>query len=383
MPKTANQRLFEDAVRHHVSLLRFGEGQADEAARVLAEADRELLDKIVAAMARGLDPSRLEALLVEVRERRAEVLGEVGRTLEESLEALGQTDAEWEAKSLQSASPVTLRLAAVPAEAVSAAVAAPINGIPLAGWIESMAAREMQQLQQAVSLSMLQGETIDDLVRRIRGTRANGYQDGLLSTTTRNAQALARTAVSHASNAAREAVWEANSDVVRALRWTATLDGRTTSLCAGRDGKLAPIGSSALLPSDPELVPAGARPPAHFNCRSVMVAILDGVALAGNRPFVADDRVRKDRERDFRRQAREEGLSLPEVRERWARERVGTVPSETDYQSWLKSQSRSLQDDVLGPARAKLFRDGLPIDRFNDASGRRLTLDELRRELEL
>lgn len=383
MAKTANQRLFDETVRHHVSLLRFGEGQADEAARILAEAEEELLGKITGAMAKGLSPSRFEELLVSIRERRAEVLGEVGRTLEESLAGLGQTDAEWEEGSIQGASPVQLNLASVPAEAVRAAVASPINGIPLSGWIESMATREMQSLQQAVSLALVQGETIDDLVRRIRGTRANGYQDGILSTTTRNAQALARTAVNHASNAARELVWEANSDIVRALRWTSTLDGRTSTICGGRDGKLAPIGGGALLPTDPQLVPPGARPPAHFNCRSLMVAVLDGIAIAGDRPFVADARTRAAREKDFRRQTKEEGISIQDVRRRWAEKHVGSVASDTDYDTWLRSQGKAVQDSVLGPARADLFRGGAPIDRFADASGRRLNLDELRDELGL
>lgn len=132
-----------------------------------------------------------------------------------------------------------------------------------------------------------------------------------------------------------------------------------------------------------ELVPSGARPPAHWQCRSCMVAVLDGVAIAGDRPFVADERTRRKRERDFRREAKESGNTIQEVRQAWAKKNVGTVAAETDYTAWLKRQSSSFQDDVLGPARAQMFRDGAPIERFNDASGRRLTLDELRRELGL
>lgn len=381
MAKTANQKLYDDALRHHVSLLRFGEGQADEAARILAAAEQDLLDKIAGAMARGLDPSRLESLLRSVQELRRGVFDGLQASMEEALSGLAETDADWETGALTRAAPVQLRLASVPLEQLRAVVASPINGIALSGWVDSMAAAEMRSLQQAVSLAVTQGETIDDLVRRIRGTRANGFNDGILSTTTRNAQALARTAVSHVSNEARELVWEANSDIVRCLRWTATLDGRTTTLCAGRDGHMAPIGDGGLLPNDQPLVPPGARPPAHFNCRSVMVAVLDGVALAGDRPFVADARTRAARERDFRQQAKADGTSVQEVRRRWADAHVGQEPAGTDYGAWLGRQSHAFQDDVLGPARAQLFRDGLPIERFNDSSGRRLTLDELRREL--
>jgi len=34
---------------------------------------------------------------------------------------------------------------------------------------------------------------------------------------------------------------------------------------------------------------------------------------------------------------------------------------------------------VLGKARAKLFRDGMPLDRFVDASGKTLTLEQLKK----
>lgn len=380
---TANQRLFDETVRHHVQLLRFGERQADDVAALLAESEQELLDKIVGAMARGRDASRWEELLTSVRDLRSEVMASVGRVLEHDLRELASSDAEWEEKTLQGVSPVELSLSSVPVEQLRAIVDSPINGLPLKSWLDGIADREAQALQRAVSLAVLQGESVDDLVRRIRGTRANGFEDGILSTTTRNAQALARTAVSHVSNQAREAVWEANSSVVRALRWTSTLDGRTSSVCQGRDGKLAAVGDSQLLPSDPELMPAGARPPAHFNCRSVMVAVMDGVELAGDRPFVADARTRAKRERDFRRTAKEDGVPLSEVRRRWAEERVGTLPARTDYSSWLAAQSQALQDEILGPARAKLFRAGAPLERFTDASGRRLTLRELRGELGL
>lgn len=383
MAQTANQKLYDAAVRHHVSLLRFAEGQAEEAQLRLSESETELLDKIMGAMARGASTARWEELLKSIKETRAEVIASLGRALKTDLADLAETDAEWEAGAIESSSPIALTIATVPPEQLKALVETPINGLALDRWLDNLAEREALALQRAVSLAILQGESIDSLVRRIRGTRANNYNDGILTTTTRNAEALARTAVSHVSNAARELMWEANSEIVRALRWTSTLDGRTSSVCQGRDGKLAPVGDSLLEPSELPLIPPGARPPAHFNCRSVMVAVLDGVAIAGNRPFVADARVRAERERQFRQEAKKQNKDIREIRQNWADTRVGQVPSETDYTAWLKRQSKDFQDDVLGPARAKLFRSGTPLERFVDTSGRKLTLKELRKELGL
>ena len=59
----------------------------------------------------------------------------------------------------------------------------------------------------------------------------------------------------------------------------------------------------------------------------------------------------------------------------------GQVPQDMTYQQWLKSKPAAFQDDVLGPTKGKLFRDGdLPLDRFVDRKGRELTLDELRKK---
>jgi SPP1 gp7 family putative phage head morphogenesis protein len=381
MAKTANQSLYEATVRHQVHLLRFSEGQARNAAAALNQAEQELLERIAGEMAKGLDPQRLNSLLGAIQELRAKAFGTLSAQMQEELKKLAETEASWEDTALKGSSPVQLNLATVPLETLHAAVAAPIAGIPLDGWLDSMKASEATKLQQAVTQAVLQGQSIDDLVRRIRGTKANGFKDGIMSTTTRSAEALARTAVNHVSNSARQLVWEANSDVVRALRWTSTLDGRTSDLCKSRDGHVAPIGDTGILPSDQPLVPAGARPPAHFNCRSVMVALLDGVELAGDRPFVMDARTRADREKAFKAEAKERGVPIQQIRQEWADKYVGRVPSATSYQDWLKGQPKEFQNEVLGVGKAELFRSGVPLERFVDKSGKVLTLKQLQAEI--
>jgi hypothetical protein len=134
-----------------------------------------------------------------------------------------------------------------------------------------------------------------------------------------------------------------------------------------------------LPPGLPALVPPGARPPGHFNCRSVMVALLNGVALAGTRPYVLDDDTARERQNRFRREARERGVPVSQVRQEWATANVGSVPAETTYDQWLRRQSAEFQDDVLGKARGDKFRAGFTLDRFVDHTGRRITLDELDR----
>lgn len=379
MAQTANQKIYEAAVRHQVHLLRFAEGEAERLLALLKETEIELLDKIAGAFASGKDASRLESVLKSVQERREQVYQAMAKQLTSSMEQLAEVEAEWEDEAIKNAVPIQLNTASVPLEQLRAVVKAPISGLALEGWLANVSAAEATALQRAVSMAMVEGQTIDQLVGRIRGTKANNYEDGILSTSRRNAQALARTAVSHVANGAREQVWEQNSDIIRAKRWVSTLDGRTSSICQANDGAMVPMGDSKLEPGERALA-SGVRPPAHFNCRSVLVAVLDGVELAGDRPFVADSRTRAEREKAFRAEAKERGVDIKQVRQEWADKNIGRLPAKTTYNEWLRKQPKEFQDEVLGPARAELFRGGMPVERFVDASGKKLTIEQLKTE---
>lgn len=62
---------------------------------------------------------------------------------------------------------------------------------------------------------------------------------------------------------------------------------------------------------------------------------------------------------------------------------IGRTRADESYGVWLKRQPAKFQDEVLGVAKGKLFRDGkVSIERFVDIStGREYTLDELRKRI--
>lgn len=62
-------------------------------------------------------------------------------------------------------------------------------------------------------------------------------------------------------------------------------------------------------------------------------------------------------------------------------ELVGDEPYQgPTYGEWLKRQPASVQDDILGKAKGKLFRTSeLPVDRFVDRAGQEYTLEQLRK----
>lgn len=379
--RTANERLFDEAVRRKVALLRLERGEAERVEALLRELERDLLDQIGGRLAGGYSSDRLDALLRSVKDLLDSRLGQAVELITETMAELAAEEAAWEKAAIERVSPVNLNLAAVSLEAVRALTGEPVQGLSIARWFEGINAQTAQRIERQLRLGIAEGETLDQLTRRIRGTRAAAYKDGVFEATRRDAEAIARTGISEASTAARSLVWEANADVILCLRWTSVLDGRTSPICQSRDGHVRPAVDGGSIPADvegPRLEPDTARPPAHINCRSILVAVLNPEGVVGNRPFVADDRVRERREAQFRREARERGVPIQQVRREWAEERVGQVPSKTSYEEWFALQSDEFKRSVLGPTRFRLYQEGMKLGAFVDNSGRRLTIQELR-----
>ncbi len=144
--------------------------------------------------------------------------------------------------------------------------------------------------------------------------------------------------------------------------------------CRANDGKRFAIGK-------------GPKPPLHWNCRSLRVAVVTDKPI-GNRPF--NSATEKQLLREF---GTENGLgaltsrdelphgtkgSFDEFARGRTRQLIGRTPAATTYHQFLKRQSVEFQEEVLGKTKAKLFRKGdLTLDRFVNRNGNELTLHQL------
>lgn len=384
---TANEDLLAAIVRHQVDILRFSKGEALTALGILDAADKDLVAQIAGRVNAGLSPlgtTRLEALLSDVRRQRERVFKRLKNQYNKSLTGLAGNEAAFEQAVLEGSIPFDFKTASVQDATLKALVNEPIRGLHLDGWLDNMQKADVDRLQQIVTLAAIEGQTVQQVTSALKQA---------LNTNRRNAEALARTSINHVSNRAREAVWDANEDIIDGLRWTATLDGRTSPICQSRDGEVAPVGSNPLPAGADPLNPPGARPPAHFNCRSVMVPIIDGEAIVGDRPFVRDTRTRKQRMIDFRKDAKlkagakwkdlsvkQRNALIAKERSAWAKANIGQVPGKITYEQWLRKQPTGFQNEVLGREKGKLFRQGASLDKFVDKSGKSLTLKQLKAE---
>lgn len=338
---TINERILDGQVLHAMALQKYTAGGLKRMIGLLNEAEADLEAQLQTRLSkiteRGFDlgpesTKRLSAMLEQIEKTRAKLYREFQRRLADDLFSLVENEIDFQIRLLDDSVGVTLETAVPSAASLNAIVKSqPLQGALLKDWAEGLGRDEYQRLSKAIKLGLSEGQTTDQIVRRIVGTRKQQYADGLLEISRREASAVLRTAITHVTNRAREEFWADNADIIQGVQWVSTLDGRTSATCRARDGKIYPIKS-------------GPRPPAHFNCRSITVAYLGPDTVRGNRASA-----------------------------------IGPVPAHLNYEDWLRKQPAAFQDQVLGTKKAKLFRDGkMSLDRFVDRQGEELTLDELR-----
>lgn len=356
---TVNERLQSASISHQVDLQHYSNAEVSKIIALLNRVDIDLAARLAAALER-LGPDRftaqyLDTVLASVRDLNRQVYAELGRQLTADLESLAEYELTHQQQLFTTTIPGPV-LSAVPLTGVTldqvraAAFARPFQGRLLSEWLTDVEAGRAAMIRDAIRIGIVEGQTNDQIVRRIMGLRSEAYADGLLNRSRHDIEAMVRTAIGHVSQGARDAFYQANDDLVAGVKWLSTLDGRTSEPCRLRDGLSytadthKPIGHSV-----PWLAGPGRL---HWQCRSTSTPII---------------------------KAWEElGLTADEIGEGTRSSMDGQVPESTTYGQWLKDQPASRQDEVLGPTRGKLFRQGgLSLDKFYNDKGKFLTLDEL------
>lgn len=355
---SVNDWLQSEAIRHAVALQKYSNSTVAKIIAVLNRADKRLFAELTERL-QHLDPAsfnmeRLENMLASVRGISAEAYNAVGRQLTDELRDFITYEVGYQGQMLLSALPVQVSVASVSVEAVAtAAVSRPFQGVILREVWKDLDASKMKAVRRAIAQGFVESKTTDQIIRELRGTKAKGYADGLLQVTRRDAEAVVRTALGHVAGYAQDAVVEANADIVKAVRWSSTLDIRTSTGCRLRDGLLyAPGTHKPLGHAVPWLGGPGRL---HWNCRSHQTTVLKS----------NDDL----------------GIDVPEVvmTDSTRASMDGQLPAATSYADWLKSQSVERQNEVLGVTRAKLLRDGgLPMERMYSQKGEYLTIEQMR-----
>jgi SPP1 gp7 family putative phage head morphogenesis protein len=230
---------------------------------------------------------------------------------------------------------------------------------------EDDSARIINTVQRGLS----EGLTSNQIQREVFGTKRLNYIDGVLQTTRNSVNSssnsgIVRTTVNGVNNQAKIDLYNANSDIVDKVKYSATLDGRTSLICASRSGNIYDLGKEPPLP-------------AHINCRSYYLPFIEDVDIESTQPSVTDTRTRKEREKDFRAEARDRGVKISTVRKEWAKKNIKQVSTKTNFNDFLKQQDKFAKE-YLGPTKYDLWKNGgLTLDKFVDPLGKQYTIDEL------
>ncbi|MBC3948345.1 minor capsid protein [Pseudomonas folii] len=325
----ANQAILDATIRHAVFLERLKAGEVKKFAPFLKEIDRSLRERLTKSDLTGFTRKRLEKLLDEVDSLLLGIFNRFGDQLTLDLIDLANYEAQFEATSLTRAVPVGISFeAAVPSLAAirSAVLSNPLSirdgGKLLKPFIKDWTTAERARVTGAIRQGFFEGQTNYQILQNIRGTKAAGYGDGILSVTDRNAATVVRTAIQHVASQARMETAKANTDIVTEIQLVATLDSKTSQVCRTLDKRRFPVDS-------------GPRPPFHPNCRTTFVL------LTRLSEMFAQGATRASQN--------------------------GQVSADLDYYHWLQQQPAAFQDKAIGKVRGALFRNGgLSVKRFSE-----------------
>jgi SPP1 gp7 family putative phage head morphogenesis protein len=345
---SVNQQLQDRVTRHAIALNQYERGLSDQ---IIAFLNDDLEPRLVARMKVRLDriarlrrdtgvksTKALQDMMDGVRGIVREWTQGARRLVVPELKRLAVAEAGWQAAALQSVLPASLEVT-LPAPALLRQIVTEktINGAFLGDWFKKTERNILERVTRETNLGLAGGETPDQIIRRIAGTKRRGFSDGVLNISRREANTLVRTAASHTAQQASSAVAQENADILKGEEWVSTLDARTCPVCGDRDGKVYDLGE-------------GPMPPAHPLCRCFRVAVT--------------------------KSWRELGFDVDELDAGTRASFDGQVPASTSFPEWLKGRNQDDVAQVLGSQKAaqKFLAGEMQVKDFSTTWGKPLSL---------
>lgn len=335
---TSRQLLIDSATRHQVFLNRFAGSTYNDLIKFVNQARRETNALLINAP-ENMTKRRYERLVKELRKVNRAIYKDLTGQARNTMIELAEYEAGFTQRLLDQAIdtpfetviPATKQLQAAAFTTIMDAVPGVDKrvGLTVGDALRQFGVRKAGEITSIARTGFALGKTNQQITNDINNFTKN--------TVARQADTLTRTITNHVAAQARNSFYEENDQYLGNYRVVATLDSRTSHTCQSLDGK----------EYSPEEFN---RPPYHWNCRSTYIRI----------PL-------PEFEKD-----------LPEFGRPSKGDSKEVVSSRTTYAGWIRDQSKGFQDEVLGPARGKLLRAGMPVDGFVDGNFQTLNLDQLR-----
>lgn len=329
----------ESYIRHSVFVQRFAGGRVNEAKVILFRILKQVNDRLL------LEPTefqlgRLESLNRDINNMLGRGFNELKTHQNDMITNFAESEATFALKALQVETSVILSIPA-PAQVVQAVFKAGMD-LPIGPGkltineaLNQFGNKKAFEINRIVNDGILIGDTTKQVAANVSDI-VKGRHSAQVDT-------LTRTIINTASNQAHKAVNIQNSSILDGEEWLSVLDVHVTLICAGRDGRVYPVGK-------------GPYPPALWNCRSLRVP-----KLKPEFDLIGDIGTRASKGATGGKQVREG----------------------TKFDSWLRGQPANFQNEYFsqftdGQEKAKLFRIGkLPIQSFRSETGVNFTLEDL------
>jgi len=327
-----SERIADELIGHSINIQRLDANMRKQTISVLNALQKELANEL-----NKIDPTRVERQAYRKRRAeeflaRAQVLltrayAKMESDLAKELSDMVEVEGAFTAKVINDNVQVKLVSGVIAPEVVASIVTgtALFKGENLHQWFLAEKNTIKRALEGVINEGILLGASVDQMVRQIIGTKSAKYRDGIMRIARNRAETIVRTTANAISNTAKEAVYDKNSDLVKGKQWLSTLDTRTSDICIALDGVTwdldnRPIGGHS--------TQWRGAPPAHPNCRSVIIPILKSWEELNNNPSIRQRIKRYEQRVKPSTRAAMDGKSVPET---------------FTYENWLKKQSKQNQ----------------------------------------
>ena len=241
----------------------------------------------------------------------------------------------------------------------------PIGGHLLNEWVERSFASNIQDVfKSEIMTGMLKGEGYPALVKRFDIRAFKGLEGDI--------EALTRSYVQSINVQAMQDVAEANKDIIKGKKWSSATENGSAK--TGRGICIRCLS----LDSRDEVYPLDGGPPMilHVGCRCVWEYVTKTFRELG---------VDIDEIKEAYRPATVRGFIDPETGKIFP-QRVGTggrriISTERylgRYEDWLKTQSKAIQIQTLGPGRYELWKSGVSLGDMTDKNGNLKLIKEMK-----
>lgn len=362
--KSVNEIIADSFRKHTLDLMKLSAHQRERVLLLLKNLERDLLAKLSAS---GIDGSkgltafqrkRLEDFLENTTETINQSYGNVNVVMSQTLLELADFESAFIVDSVNTTVKADLLVNTITREQAKViADETLISKAPSQEWWKKQGDQLSNRFAETVRLGMMQGETMPQIVQRVRGgVRGDTVLPGVMQIAKRNAEALVRTSIMTVASEVRRNVYSDNGDVIKGIQQISTLDDRVSEICiayagAAWDLNYQPIGGNSL--------PYLEGVPRHWNCRSAEIPLLKTYAEI------------------LKRDVPEPPLGMRASMD-------GQIPADMSFDTWLRKKDEErpgFADDLMGQGKADLWREGkITLQDIVDSRGQPKSLEELRNE---